>query len=162
MLRKVKISVDGLSRGMFAIAAITLICVMLLTVLDVTLRYFGHPIIGVYDIVACSGLLIIGFSLPLAAKRKAHVYMEIGQAMYSRTVKQVLNVLTRLIAIGISFLIGWNLIKLGIGFQQTGEVSLTIKIVYYPIAIGLGGCFLAQMLVFLVQIIGMFSVRNNE
>jgi TRAP-type C4-dicarboxylate transport system permease small subunit len=73
MLRKLKISVAALNRGMFIIAGITLICVMLLTVIDVTLRYFGHPIIGVYDIVACSGLFIIGFSLPLAAERTAHV-----------------------------------------------------------------------------------------
>jgi len=162
MLRKLKISVAGLSRGMFIIAGITLISVMLLTVLDVTLRFFGHPIIGVYDIVACSGLLVIGFSLPLAAERKAHVYMEMGQRMYSRIVKQVLSVLTRLIAIGISFLIGWNLVQLGIGFQQTGEVSLTVKIVYYPIAIGLGVCFFVQMLVFLVDILEMFFVRNND
>lgn len=162
MLRKLKISVAALNRGMFIIAGITLICVMLLTVIDVTLRYFGYPIIGVYDIVACSGLFIIGFSLPLAAERKAHVYMEMGQKMYSRIVRQVLNLLTRLIAIGISFLIGWNLIKLGIGFHQTGEVSLTIQIVYYPIAIGLGGCFFVQMLVFLVDILGIFFVRNNE
>ena len=162
MFRKVKISVVGLSRGMFAIASITLICVMLLTVVDVTLRYFGHPIVGVYDIVACSGLLIIGFSLPLAAKRQAHVYMEMGQKMYSRMVKQILNALTRLLATGVSFLIGWNLIKLGIGFHQTGEVSLTIKIAYYPIAIGLGGCFLAQMLIFLSDILRMLSKGNNE
>ena len=161
MLRKVKLSMVGLSKGMFFIASITLICMMLLTVLDVILRYFSHPFIGVYDIVACSGLLIIGFSLPLAAERKVHVYMEIGSGMYGRNVKQILNVITRLLAIGVSFFIGWNLIDLGIGFYQTGEVSLTIEIAYYPIAIVLGGCFLVQIPIFFSEILNTLSKGNN-
>jgi TRAP-type C4-dicarboxylate transport system permease small subunit len=76
--------------------------------------------------------------------------------------KHILNVLTRLIAFGISFLIAWNLFKLAISFHRTGEVSLTIQIVYYPIAFGLGACFLLQTLVFIVQILQAFSRSNNE
>ena len=48
------------------------------------------------------------------------------------------------------------------GFRQTGEVSLTIKIVYYPIAIGLGVCFFIQMLVILVQFFQAFSGGSKE
>jgi TRAP-type C4-dicarboxylate transport system permease small subunit len=88
--------------------------------------------------------------------------MEMGLQAYSRTVKQILNLLTRLIIFGISFLVAWNLIQLGMGFHKTGEVSLTIKIVYYPIAIGLGICFFTQMLVIGVQILQAFSGGNNE
>ena len=70
--------------------------------------------------------------------------------------------LTRLIVFGISFLVAWNLVQLGIDFRHTGEVSLTIKIVYYPIAIGLGACFFIQMLVLAVQILKVFSGGGNE
>jgi hypothetical protein len=76
---------------------------------------------------------------------------------HSRIAKLVLDLGTRLIVFGISFLIAWNLILLGMGFRQTGEVSLTIKIVLYPIAIGLGVCFFIQMLVLIVQIVQAFS-----
>jgi hypothetical protein len=40
--------VSRLSRFMSVIAETTLVFVMLLTVLDVILRYFGFPITGVY------------------------------------------------------------------------------------------------------------------
>jgi TRAP-type C4-dicarboxylate transport system permease small subunit len=154
--------VSVLSRFMGVIAGTTLILVMLLTVLDVILRYFGYPIIGVYDLVALGGGIIIGFSMPIAAEKKVHVFMEMAVQANSRIGKRVLNLGTRLIVLGISFIVAWNLIRLGLGFQQTGEVSLTIKIVYYPIAIGLGVCFFIQMLVVLVEMMQGFSGAENE
>jgi TRAP-type C4-dicarboxylate transport system permease small subunit len=154
--------VSKLSGFLGVIAGATLIFVMLLTVLDVILRYFGYPIIGVYDLVALGGAIVIGFTMPLAAEKRVHVYMEMALQTHSRTSKQILGLITRLIVFGISFLVAWNLVLLGMGFHQTGEVSLTIKIVYYPIAIGLGICFFIQMLVFLVQILQVFSGGGNE
>jgi TRAP-type C4-dicarboxylate transport system permease small subunit len=147
---------------MAVIAGITLVTVMLMTVLDVILRYFGRPITGIYDIVALGGGIIIGCSMPLAAERKVHVFMEMGLQAYGRTGRQMLSLFTRLIIFGISILVAWNLIRLGVGFRETGEVSLTIKIVYYPIAIGLGICFFAQMLVILMQIVQVFSGGSHE
>ena len=147
---------------MAVIAGITLVTVMLMTVLDVILRYFGRPITGIYDIVALGGGIIIGCSMPLAAERRVHVFMEMGLQAYGRTGRQMLSLLTRLIIFGISLLVAWNLIRLGIGFRETGEVSLTIKIVYYPVAIGLGICFFAQMLVIFMQIVQVFSGGSHE
>jgi TRAP-type C4-dicarboxylate transport system permease small subunit len=161
-MEKFKKFVSVLSRFMGAIAGTTLVFVMLLTVLDVILRYFGYPIIGVYDLVALGGGVIIGFSMPIAAEKKVHVFMEMAVQANSRIVKQVLNLTTRLIVFGISFLVAWNLIRLGLGFRQTGEVSLTIKIVYYPIAIGLGVCFFIQMLVVLVEMLQGLSGAKHE
>jgi TRAP-type C4-dicarboxylate transport system permease small subunit len=149
--------VSKLSRFLAVIAGATLVFVMLLTVLDVILRYFGHPITGVYDLVALGGAVVIGFTMPLAVEKKVHVYMEMAVQGHSRIAKLVLNLGTRLIVFGISFLVAWNLIRLGLGFRETGEVSLTIQIVLYPIAIGLGVCFFIQMLVLVVQIVQVFS-----
>ena len=161
-MKKFQRLVSKLSRFLGVIAGSTLVAVMLMTVLDVILRYFGRPIVGIYDIVALGGAVIIGFSMPLAAEKKVHVYMEMGLQSYSRTVKQVLSFITRVIVFGISFIVAWNLIQLGIDFHQTGEVSLTIKIIYYPIAMGLGVCFIIQMLVLVVQILQVFSGGSDE
>jgi TRAP-type C4-dicarboxylate transport system permease small subunit len=135
---------------------------MLLVVVDVTMRYFGYPIIGVYDLVALGGAIVIGFSIPYAADRRVHVFMEMIQFVLNPVVKMILYALTRLMGIGISFLIGWNLIKLGSTFLSKGEASLTIQIVYYPIAYGLGACFFFQTLVYMAQFFQAVSGGNNE
>ena len=140
-----------LNKFMSVIAGVTLVSVMLLTVTDVILRYFGRPIMGVYDLVALGGAVIIGFTIPYAAEKRIHVYMEMAQQILGPTTRKLLFSFTRIIALIISAIIAWNLVKLGTGFRETGEASLTVQIVYYPIAIGLGVCFFIQALVFVVQ-----------
>jgi TRAP-type C4-dicarboxylate transport system permease small subunit len=159
---KLRSVVSRLTVIMAAVAGVTLVCVMLMTVLDVILRYFGRPITGIYDMVALGGAIVIGFSMPLAAERKVHVYMEMALQAHSRTGKQILSVFTRILVFGISFLAAWNLLRLGMDFRQTGEVSLTVRIVYYPIAMGLGLCFFIQMFVVFVQILEAFSGGGND
>jgi TRAP-type C4-dicarboxylate transport system permease small subunit len=154
--------VSWLSGFMGVIAGITLVFVMLLTVLDVILRYFGFPITGVYDLVALGGAVIIGFSTPFAAEKKVHVFMEMAQSVFGETGRQILHVFTRLIAFCISIIIAWNLIKLGTGFSQTGEASLTIQIPFYPIAIGLGICFFIQTAVYVIQMFQGASGGSDE
>ena len=154
--------VAKLSTYMSVVAGTTLILAMLLVVVDVSMRYFGHPITGIYDLVALGGAVIIGFSAPYAAEKKIHVFMEMLQQVFSSRVRKVLEVLTRLVALGTCLLIAWNLIKLGDSFHLKGEVSLTIQIAYYPVAYGLGVCFFIQTLVYAAQIFQVFSGGDNE
>ena len=144
------------------VAGVTLVLIMLLVVVDVTMRYFGYPITGVYDLVALGGSIVIGFSIPYAADKRVHVFMEMIQQAHNRTLRRVLDVLTRAMAVGISLLIGWNLMKLGSTFLLKGEASLTIQIVYYPIAYGLGICFFVQTLVYAVQVFQVFLGGKDE
>ncbi len=161
-MKTVRKIVSKLSGYMAVIAGVTLMVVMLLTVTDVILRYFGYPITGVYDYVTLGGAIIIGFSIPYAAQNRVHVFMEMLQQIHTRLTKQILDALTRAMAFGISMFIAWNLVKLGMGFRITGEASLTVQVAYYPIAIGLGICFLLQTLVFAVQLIDVFSGGRDE
>lgn len=147
---------------MAVIAGATLLAVMLLTVLDVILRYFGWPITGIYDLVALGGSIVIGFSIPYAARRKVHVFMEMVQALQGRGLKTILMIFTRLVGLGITCLVGWNLVKLGTGFRETGEASLTVQVPFYPIAIGLGICFFIQAFVFIEDICRAFSGGAND
>jgi len=49
---------------------------MFLTVTDVLLRAFGHPIMGTYEIVSQSLAVVIGFGIPKVSFDRGHVYME--------------------------------------------------------------------------------------
>ena len=53
------------NKGMDFVAGAFLVAIMLLTSLDVVLRYLGHPIQGSYDLVSFGAAFVIGFALPL-------------------------------------------------------------------------------------------------
>jgi TRAP-type C4-dicarboxylate transport system permease small subunit len=91
--------VKGISRFLNIIAGISLTFLMLLTVGDVILRYFRRPIVGTYELVAFSGAVVIGFSLPFTSWMKGHVNVDFLILRFSQKVRNVFNIITRCLVI---------------------------------------------------------------
>jgi TRAP-type C4-dicarboxylate transport system permease small subunit len=143
--------------NVFAGIAVTFI--MLLTVLDVILRFFRRPIVGTYELVAFSGAVVIGFAIPLTSWMRGHIYVDLFTAKLPKAAQSVFNLITRCMGIGLFFLIGWNLIKVGMDLQQTGEVSLTLQLPFYPVAYGVAVSCFVQCLVLLAD---MLKIARGE
>ena len=132
---------------MNAIAAVALGFVILLTVADVILRYFKKPIIGTYEMVALSGAIIIGFSIPFTSWMKGHINVDFFILKLPPRGRKIFNLVTKCIGIGLFLIIGWNLIILGMDLHKAGEVTPTRHIPFYPVLYGIGICCFLQCLV---------------
>jgi TRAP-type C4-dicarboxylate transport system permease small subunit len=126
---------------------------MLITVTDVLMRAFGRPLIGTYEIVGLSLALVIGFTIPKVSFDRGHVNMEILIERIDPERKNIVNIFTRLICIGLFLLIGYNLILVANEFRTSGEVSPTIQLPAYPLAYGVAVCCFIECLVFISDII---------
>ena len=141
-----------LSRVAQVIAGIALTGMMGLTVADVTLRAFGRPIVGSYEVVALMGALVVGFSLPFTSWVRGHIYVDFLLQKLSRGPRLGFHFSTRILGIVLFSLIAWNLFKMGLDLQKSGEVSPTLQIPFYPVVFGVGICCLLQSLVLLGDI----------
>jgi TRAP-type C4-dicarboxylate transport system permease small subunit len=146
-------TVMQISRFLNGIAGISLIFLMSLTIIDVVLRGFNKPILGTYELVAFAGAVVIGFSMPRTATLRGHICVDFLIAKFSRKVRNLFNITTRLLVLLLLFLIGWNLFKFGWDLQRSGEVSLTLQMPFYPVAYGIGICCFIQCLVMVCDII---------
>jgi TRAP-type C4-dicarboxylate transport system permease small subunit len=144
------------------IAGVSLILLMVLTIVDVVLRGFNKPIVGAYELVALAGAVAIGFSMPRTALLRAHIYVDSLIATFSRTVRDIFNITTRLLVMLLFFLIGWNLFKYGGDLQRSGEVSLTLQLPFNPVAYGIGICCFVQCLVMVCEIIKIQGGTYDE
>lgn len=142
-----------LSSGSNVVAGIAITFIMLLTVLDVILRSFRMPITGAYELVAFSGAIVIGFSLPMTSCVRGHIFVDFFILKLPPWARAVCNVLTRCLGIGLFSLIGWNLVKVGMSLARSGEVSLTLKLPFYPVAHGLAFCCFVQCLVLVADLV---------
>jgi TRAP-type C4-dicarboxylate transport system permease small subunit len=149
-------SVKGISRILNVIGGISLTFLMMLTIADVVLRAFRRPIVGTYELVALSGAIVIGFSIPLTSWMRGHIYVDFFILRFSQRVRNVFNIVTRCLVIGLFLLIGINLIKYGMELFKSGEVSLTLQVPFYPIVCGLGVCCFVQVLVAFCDIVKIF------
>jgi TRAP-type C4-dicarboxylate transport system permease small subunit len=145
--------VSKISKWMNGIAAVALGFMILLTVADVILRSFRRPIIGTYEIVALSGAVIIGFSIPFTSWMRGHVNVDFFILNLPPGGRKIFNLVTKCLAIGLFLIIGWNLIILGMDLFKAGEVTPTRHIPFYPILYGIGICCFFQCLVLFCDIV---------
>jgi TRAP-type C4-dicarboxylate transport system permease small subunit len=146
-----------LTRLINAIAGASLAFIMFLTVADIILRTLRRPIVGTFEVVAFSGAVVIGFSVPYTTWMRGHVYTDFLLLRFSQKVRKIVNVSTKCLGIGIFFLIGWNLIRYGLDLRQSGEVSPTLTLPFYPVAYGLGMSCFVQCLVLGCDILKIFG-----
>jgi TRAP-type C4-dicarboxylate transport system permease small subunit len=141
-----------LSNWMHVVAGIALTFIMLLTVSDVVLRLFGHPIVGTFELVGLGGAVVIGFGIPITSWNRGHIFVDFMINWCSPKIRDGFNVVTRLVSIGLFILVGWNLFILGNDLLKSGEVTLTRQLPFYPVAYGLGICCFIQCLVLICDL----------
>lgn len=146
-------AVKGTSSAFAALAGVALTFLMLLTMADVVLRILGRPIVGTYELVALSGALAIGLSLPLTSWMRAHIYVDSFVMRLPRTPRAVLTIATRLLVLALFFVIGWNLFKYAMDLRAAGEVSPTLRVPFYPVTLAVGASCLLQCLVMVADIV---------
>ena len=149
-------SVGRLSRFINVTAGIAISFIMVLTVLDVILRFFRRPIVGTYELVSFAGAVVVGFAIPLTSWMRGHIYVDFFTGKLPKTAQSIFNWITRCMGIGLFFLIGWHLIKVGMDLQQSGEVSLTLQLPFYLVAYGVAVSCFVQCLVLLADLVKIF------
>jgi TRAP-type C4-dicarboxylate transport system permease small subunit len=142
-----------LSRGANILAGITLTLIMLITVTDVILRSLGRPIVGIFELVAFLGAIVIGFSLPFTSWVRGHIYVDFFVMKLPPKGRTPIHIATRCMGVGLFLLIGWNLIKMGVDLSRSGEVSATLQLPFYSIVYGLGAACLLECLVLFGDIV---------
>jgi TRAP-type C4-dicarboxylate transport system permease small subunit len=142
----------ALSKVMDGIAGTVLVLIMLLTSLDVILRYLGRPIPGTYDLVSLAAAFVLGFAIPRTSWDRAHVTVDILVDQLPRH-KRALHVVTRIVGLFFFSLLGWNLIKMGLSFARTGDSTQTLSVPFYPVSFALGVCAFAECIVLLSDLV---------
>jgi TRAP-type C4-dicarboxylate transport system permease small subunit len=144
---------EKISRWMNVIAYMALTFIMLLTVTDVILRIFRHPIIGTFEIVQLAGAVVIAFGIPFTSWRRGLIYVDFFINTFPGWARNTMNILTRVIGITIFVLIGYNLFRFATDLVISGEVSPTTQIPFYPIVYSMGVACFIQVLVLFTDII---------
>jgi TRAP-type C4-dicarboxylate transport system permease small subunit len=153
---------QALKKGMDCVAGTALVLVMLLTSLDVVLRYMGRPIIGSYDMVALGGAFILGFALPGTSWDKMNITVDIIVERFPARARRFIDLFTRCMAITLFIVLGWNLGKLGMSFYKTGEATLTLGIPLFPVVCCLSLCAFAECFVLLADMVRIASGKGEQ
>ncbi len=151
-----------LNRLLFGIAGVTLIGMVVLTCTNVLLRCVWVPIKGVYEFMGFFGAIVTAFALGYTQMKRGHVGIDIVVNQFSARTQGILNGVNYFICMVFFALSGWQIAVWGTTIWRTGEVTETLRIIFYPFIYGVAlGC-LILCLVFVVDLLKVLLEQKGD
>jgi len=147
---------------LYAIAGGVLAVMIVLTLCDVILRNLGHPITGSMEIIQYGGSIVFGFSIPYATWIGAQVLVDLVTQKLGPKNRRRVESVTRTIGMVMFLFIAYNFFMYALDVRQTGELTASFKIPYYPFCFAISLSFLFQSLTIFCDLIKTLRGEQNE
>ena len=161
-MNRFRAGVFNMDKLLYIIAGSVLVCMILLTLCDVVLRNFGHPITGSMEIIQYGGCIVFGFAIPYATQLGAQVMVDIVTEKLGPGKRRAVAVVTRAVGVIIFLFVAYNFALYGFDVMRSGERTASFKIPYYPFAFALSFSFLLQSLTVFVDLIKTSKGAGHE
>lgn len=134
---------------MVVMGGLSVLSLMALATANVVMRIFQVPYRGAYEVVSFLGAVTIAFALGFTQMKKSHIVVDILTDTFSKRTQKILDCVGYLISLVFFALMSWVIFKWGIRIARSGELSETLKIIYYPFifSVSVGFGFLSLTLI---------------
>lgn len=111
-----------------AVAAVVLFCLMLLTCIDVTGRYFGRPVFGGFELTEVLLAALIFAGLPLVTLRNDHVTVDLFDGITPDWLLRIQHVAACAVGFVCIAFVSWRLCLRADHLAAAGETTGQLKI----------------------------------
>jgi len=137
------------------IAGSFLVVMILLTCANIFLRLVWMPVKGTFELMGFFGAIVTALALGYTQMKRGHIGIDIVVHQFSAKTQRILNGTNYLICMIFFALAGWQITKWATTLWKTGEVTETLRIIFYPFTYGVAcGCILLSF-VLLVDFLKM-------
>jgi len=136
---------NALNQILLWIAGLFLIAMIAITGANIVSRLFGLPIRGTFELMGYFGAVVTAFALGYTQIKRGHIAVDIVVLRFSEKTQRILHTVNHLICMAFFVIVAWQVSKYATTLWETGEVTETLQIVYYPFtyAVALGCLILA-------------------
>jgi len=142
------------------LALITLIAMMMLTTVDVFLRYFfDRPILGAIEMVELLMVSIAGLSLAWCTLKSGHIRVDIVISMFSKKTNRVIDIVNYIFTAAICGLMVPSLIWRYMEGVRMDARTYVLRLPEGPFVLLLSFGYLLMLSVLIIQIVKAISER---
>lgn len=146
-------AVDWVASRLKLIGAACLTAMMLLTCVDVTGRFFRHPIFGSVEVVAFMATIAVAAALPFTHQEDGHIGVEILVRLLSAKKRCAMEILTGSLSFILFAVVTWRMTVYAADIKRTGEVSMSLQLPSYVFIYFIAFCCLVFTLAILKGLI---------
>ena len=147
-----------LNQALLWVAGLFLLAMITITGANIVIRLFWTPIRGTFELMGYFGAIVTALALGYTQIKRGHIAVDIVVLRFSDKTQRILHAVNHLICMAFFSIVTWQVFKYGSTLRETGEVTETLQIIYYPFtyAVALGCLILAFTFLvdFLKSIIG--------
>jgi TRAP-type C4-dicarboxylate transport system permease small subunit len=137
------------------IAGFFLVVMILLTCANIFLRLVWMPVKGTFELMGFFGAIVTALALGYTQIKKGHIGIDIVVNQFSAKAQRILNGVNYFICMIFFALAGLQIGRWATTICKTGEVTETLRIVFYPFTYGVAlGCIILSF-VLLVDFLKM-------
>jgi TRAP-type C4-dicarboxylate transport system permease small subunit len=159
-------SSKSLAKMLYWIAGAAIVTMMLLTCVDVVLRFCVtlyhdfrwefltpfRPIPGTYELVRFLGTIAAAFAMAHTSVEAGHVAVSIVVRLFPARVQALIETITTTFGLIFFAIVSWQSVVYAMDLKASGEVSLTLQLPFYPFIYGIGFAAAAVCLVLLTDL----------
>ncbi len=140
--------VQRVSVGFGSLGVGMLVLMIFVIVTDVTMRYFGRPLLGFFEVTQLLMISLVFFALAYTQMKKGNVSVDFIVSRFPKRVQGIIDSVTYLISLGLFSLIVWRTALRAETFRLNNEVTATLGIPTFPflLVIALGSGLLSLVL----------------
>ncbi len=143
------------------VACASLVSMVVLVLIDICgNKFFKVPLTGGIELVSLLSVVAISFAIAETQIVHGHIEVEMLVRKLPRMPQKVIAVIVHCFSICLFLILAWQSYTYGLALQSSGEVSMTIRLPYYPFVWGLGLCSLVVVLVLIMQMIKMMRATE--
>ena len=152
---------QALNKWLLVIGGVAVLALMTLATGNVLFRIFGMPFRGAYELVSFFGAVVTAFALGYTQKRKFNIVVDILSDTFPKNLKRALDGIGYLIGLVFFGVVAWVILRWGLTIAASGEVSETLKIVYYPFIFCVALGFVSLCLNLVIDFFGTFRKKGD-
>jgi TRAP-type C4-dicarboxylate transport system permease small subunit len=136
-----------------SIAGVFLGLMVFLTCANIFLRRVWMPIQGTFELMGYFGAIVTAFALGYTQMKRGHIAVDVLVAGFKEKIQRVLRLINDSVCMLFFVIVAWQIAKHATTLWRTGEVTETLRIIYYPFTYGVSlGCAVLS-LVFLTDLL---------
>ena len=143
-----KISVF-LNRSLSWTGGVFLVGMIVLTCANILFRLVWVPIRGTFELMGYFGAIVTAFALGYTQMKRGHISVDVLVNTFSDKRRKVVDTINYTVCFLFFGVAAWQIAVKATTLMNTGEITETLRIIYYPFTYGVAlGCAVLSLVLF--------------
>jgi TRAP-type C4-dicarboxylate transport system permease small subunit len=144
------------------IGGVFLVGMILLTCANIFIRQFFIPIRGTFELMGFAGAVVTAFALGYTQHGKGHISVDVLVNTYPERLKRIINIISHGVCSMFFLLASWQVVQKALILKNAGELSETLRIIYYPFTFAVAfGCFILAMVLIMDFLLAVLPKKEG-